>query len=326
MLCVGLPGLAIQLISYASLRSRHHSTLRPRHDRFYRHRTIVLFGPSVHEPSLVHPYQDTPCDAPATPGGSPPTPANLSRRSRAMTKSPVRHGTRPQTTKGHGTGRGEYASCCSASDGRNTGPNRDLARAHDMAAPAIGAPERQLQGSETGQRLGRGLDLGGHLTVCGWTTIKEHPTHLQFATGVIAGFDCADSHRCMGIAGTAAFRSAAPPSRLGRRRKTGQPEAIACGLACVVARQARTADVRPQAVDGARRRQSHVAHQGRAPIAVATHSREPGVDQCRRYHVEIGVVLGGEARPIARIGAACAAGLAGRRFAIRRHGDRSNEV
>jgi hypothetical protein len=125
--------------------------------------------------------------------------------------------------------------------------------------------------------------------------------------------------RCWGLRGQLAAEL------MGTSNPPRQAEAFACDLACVVAGHAGTADIRPQAVDGARRRRAHVAHQGGASIALATHSCEPRVDQGGRYHVEIGVVFGGEPRPIARIRAARAAGLACWRFAVRGHGDRSKE-
>src|SRR4051794_8674730 len=66
----------------------------------------------------------------------------------------------------------------------------------------------------------------------------------------------------------------------------------------------------PHRVNPARCRYPYPPRQGRAALAVAAHSGELLIDELLWDPLERGIVLGGEARPIPRIGAAGAARLA----------------
>jgi hypothetical protein len=82
----------------------------------------------------------------------------------------------------------------------------------------------------------------------------------------------------------------------------------------VVAGLAGAADVRADGIDGAPRLKPDLADQGQAPVAVATHAALPVVDELARDAFDLGIVFEREARPFTRVGAAGAAGEAGRRI------------
>jgi len=79
-------------------------------------------------------------------------------------------------------------------------------------------------------------------------------------------------------------------------------------LACIVARQARSADVGADRIDRARSCDADVAHQGRTAIALAAHAPKSLIDESARNAIESGVGLERKPRPLRRIGAARAAG------------------
>src|ERR1700751_337306 len=79
-------------------------------------------------------------------------------------------------------------------------------------------------------------------------------------------------------------------------------------LACIVARQARSADVGADRIDRARSCDADVAHQGRAAVALAAYAPESLINESARNAIKIGVGLEREPRPLRRIGAARAAG------------------
>jgi hypothetical protein len=89
-----------------------------------------------------------------------------------------------------------------------------------------------------------------------------------------------------------------------------EPVALPRHPALLVARQAGSANVRPHRVDRTRGGDTNVPDQRGAAIAVATHAPLRVVDQRGRNARELGFVLGGEARPLPRIGAAGPAALA----------------
>src|SRR5258706_5681386 len=70
-------------------------------------------------------------------------------------------------------------------------------------------------------------------------------------------------------------------------------------LAGFVARFAGTADVWPNTVDRARRRNPDLAHQGGAAITVALHAAETMVSKRARDAIEIAIVIGREPGPVA---------------------------
>ena len=78
-----------------------------------------------------------------------------------------------------------------------------------------------------------------------------------------------------------------------------------------IAGHAGPAHLGPHRINGARGGHADLARQGRAAVAVAAHARQFFVDKFLRDQIERSVVLGGEARPVPRIGTAGAAGLAG---------------
>ena len=78
-----------------------------------------------------------------------------------------------------------------------------------------------------------------------------------------------------------------------------------------IAGHAGAAHFGPHGVNPARGRHADPARQRRAAIAVAAHARQPLVDEICRDEIERRVVLGGEPRPVRRIGAAGPASLAG---------------
>ena len=61
-----------------------------------------------------------------------------------------------------------------------------------------------------------------------------------------------------------------------------QIETPSCRLAGVISWQTSFANVRPHAVDRARRRDADIPHKGRAAIAVAPHSSLLAIDECAR--------------------------------------------
>jgi hypothetical protein len=74
-------------------------------------------------------------------------------------------------------------------------------------------------------------------------------------------------------------------------------EALSRHQAGVIARLTGSADVRPYAVDRARRRDPDVPHQGRAAIAVAAHPSALVIDEGARNQIKRRVILQGESRP-----------------------------
>jgi hypothetical protein len=91
-----------------------------------------------------------------------------------------------------------------------------------------------------------------------------------------------------------------------------QAEPLPRQLASFIARLASSANLWPNTVHRARRRNADITDQGRATIAVALHAPKMMVGKCARDAIEIVIVLGREARPVARKRAASAAGLTGR--------------
>ena len=88
----------------------------------------------------------------------------------------------------------------------------------------------------------------------------------------------------------------------------------------IVARQAGPAHLGPHRIDRARGRDPDLARERHAAIAVAAHAPQRIVDERGRDAVEIGIRLGGEARPLLGIGAARPAALAERRIVRRQVG------
>src|SRR4051812_35690473 len=84
-----------------------------------------------------------------------------------------------------------------------------------------------------------------------------------------------------------------------------------------IAGHAGSAHIRPDVIDAAGGGFTHLAVQGAAPIALATHSRFTLIDELRRDQIEVRVVLDGEARPVAGIRTARTASLARAGFAGR---------
>src|ERR1019366_757985 len=78
-----------------------------------------------------------------------------------------------------------------------------------------------------------------------------------------------------------------------------------------IAGHAGPAHLGPHGINGARGSHSDLARQCRTAVAVAAHARQPFVDEFFRNQIGRGVVLGGEARPVLRIGTAGPTGLAG---------------
>ena len=80
--------------------------------------------------------------------------------------------------------------------------------------------------------------------------------------------------------------------------------------ALVIAGHAGAADIRAQFIDAASGRLADFACKSRAARAVTAHAGQVGRYIFFRDPVELRVILGGEARPLGRIGTACAAALA----------------
>jgi len=78
-------------------------------------------------------------------------------------------------------------------------------------------------------------------------------------------------------------------------------------LAGFIARFTSTANLWPNTVDRARRRNANLTHQGGATIAVALHASKMMVGKRAGDEIEIAIVLGGESGPVARKRAASAA-------------------
>jgi hypothetical protein len=78
-------------------------------------------------------------------------------------------------------------------------------------------------------------------------------------------------------------------------------------LAGFIARFASTANLWPNIVDRARRRNADLTFQGGATIAVALHASTMMVSKRAGNAIEIALVLGRESGPVARIRAASAA-------------------
>jgi hypothetical protein len=94
--------------------------------------------------------------------------------------------------------------------------------------------------------------------------------------------------------------------------KASQGEPTPRQLASFVARFTGTANLWPNTVDRAGRRNADLTDQSRATIAIALHASKMMVDKCAGNAIEITIVLGREAGPLARKRAACAAGPTGR--------------
>src|SRR5262249_15571173 len=91
------------------------------------------------------------------------------------------------------------------------------------------------------------------------------------------------------------------------RVASSQSEPMPRHLASVIARFTSAANLWPNAVDRARRRNADFTHQGCATIAVALHSSKMIVDKGAGDAIKIALVLGGESGPVARERAASAA-------------------
>jgi hypothetical protein len=83
-------------------------------------------------------------------------------------------------------------------------------------------------------------------------------------------------------------------------------------LAGFIARLTSTANLWPNTVDRARRRNADLTYQGSATIAVALHASKMMVGKRARDEIEIAIVLGGESGPVARKRATSAAAPTGR--------------
>jgi hypothetical protein len=86
-----------------------------------------------------------------------------------------------------------------------------------------------------------------------------------------------------------------------------QAEPLPRQLAGFIARLASTANLGPHSVDRAGCRNTDLPNQGGATIAVAPHASKTVICECAGDAVEIAVVLGGKAGPVARKRAASAA-------------------
>ena len=114
------------------------------------------------------------------------------------------------------------------------------------------------------------------------------------------------------------FNSSDP---LGSPRRQGQgaisanpaPASHAVSAPCRIRGRRACRFGRPRAAPHRSRMRSRrrFSRQRRTAIAIAAHSRQPVVDEFCRDQIERQIVLGGEPRPVRRIGAAGAAGLAG---------------
>ena len=91
-----------------------------------------------------------------------------------------------------------------------------------------------------------------------------------------------------------------------------QAEPMPRQLASLIARLTSSANVWPDIIHRARCRNADLTHQSGATIAVALHASKMMVSKCTGDAIEITIVLGRESRPLARKGAASAAGLTGR--------------
>jgi len=78
-----------------------------------------------------------------------------------------------------------------------------------------------------------------------------------------------------------------------------QSESLPRQETCIVAGFARATNIRSDAVNCAGGGDADLAHQGGAAIAVAPHAPETLVDEPAGDAVEMGIVLQGEARPLA---------------------------
>jgi len=92
--------------------------------------------------------------------------------------------------------------------------------------------------------------------------------------------------------------------------KYWQSVPLPCHRAFGITGHAGAAHFGPHRVDQACRRLADLARQRRAAVAVAAHSRQSFVDESFRDQVERRIVLGSETRPVLRVAAAGAAGLA----------------
>jgi hypothetical protein len=81
---------------------------------------------------------------------------------------------------------------------------------------------------------------------------------------------------------------------------SSEMEAPPCHEAGVIPWQTGFANVRPHGVDRARGRNANVADEGRAAIALASHSSLPGSDERARDEIQRRLILQGKPRPLAR--------------------------
>jgi hypothetical protein len=103
---------------------------------------------------------------------------------------------------------------------------------------------------------------------------------------------------------------------LDRREAVAQPR----HPAGIVSRQAGPAHLGPHRIDRACGRDPDLAEERHAAIAVAAHAPQRIVHQRDRDAIEVGIGLGGEARPLPGIGAARPTALAERRIVRRQVG------
>ena len=82
-------------------------------------------------------------------------------------------------------------------------------------------------------------------------------------------------------------------------KPASQSEPLPRHQACIVAGLARATNIRSDAVNCAGGGDADLAYQGGAAIAVALHAPEMLVDELAGDAIEIGIVLQGEARPLA---------------------------
>jgi hypothetical protein len=93
---------------------------------------------------------------------------------------------------------------------------------------------------------------------------------------------------------------------------SSQAEPLPRHLAGVITRLASAANLWPDTIDGARRRNSDLTDQGGATVAVALHASKTMLGKRARNAIEIAVVLSRESGPVAGKRATSAAAAAGR--------------
>jgi hypothetical protein len=93
-------------------------------------------------------------------------------------------------------------------------------------------------------------------------------------------------------------------------RQAGQPEPISCDLAGGIAGFAGAAHVRPLAINDARRLNTNLSHQSGTSVAMAPHAIQAVIDKLTRDAAQFVLILHRESRPVLRVRATGAAGIA----------------